>query len=123
LFTTKRSPHAHAQSNNKSNRPGGGDWEIVQPSGTAFLDTRYNLRTHDGAVIYLQTAGVRTGKPEVLARLGDDESIAAAEYKMRLTVKMETGDERYAAWINQGVFVASAGRSGDRVIYDLFELC
>lgn len=66
---------------------------------------------------------MRTGKSEILAKLGDDESIKASEYRMRLNVKMETGDARYKEWINAGAFVASAGRSGNRVIYDLFELC
>ena len=37
------------------------DWEIVRDHDgdqqTAHLDTRYNLETHDGAVIYLRTTG------------------------------------------------------------------
>jgi len=60
--------------------PGGGDWEIVQSDSTAFLDTRYNLRTHDGATIYLQTRGVRKGPKEILDRLGEDTSITADQY-------------------------------------------
>lgn len=61
--------------------PGGGDWEIVQEDSTAFLDTRYNLRTHDGATIYLQTKGVRKGPKDILDKLGDDTSIKADEYR------------------------------------------
>lgn len=105
--------------------PGGGDWEIVRDHGdiqTAHLDTRYNLLTHDGATIYLQTTGTRTGKKEVLEKLGSDKSIKADEFKMRLHLTMETGDERYS-WVNDGVFIASSGRVGDQVIYDAFELC
>jgi hypothetical protein len=60
--------------------PGGGDWEIVQPNSVAFLDTRYNLKTHDGAVIYLQTRGVRKGPKEVLDSLGKDKEITADQY-------------------------------------------
>jgi len=106
--------------------PGGGDWEIVRDdeaagTQTAHLDTRYNLQTHDGAVIYLQTTGVRTGRKEVLEKLGEDEGIGADEFKMRLHCTMETGDERYR-WVNDRVFVASSGRSGSRVIYDAYEL-
>jgi hypothetical protein len=37
------------------------DWEIVRDHDgdqqTAHLDTRYNLETHDGAVLYLRTTG------------------------------------------------------------------
>jgi len=40
---------------------GNKDWEIVRDHDgdqqTAHLDTRYNLETHDGAVIYLRTTG------------------------------------------------------------------
>ena len=61
--------------------PGGGDWEIVQEDSTAYLDTRYNLRTHDGATIYLQTKGVRKGPKEILDKLGDDTDIKADQYR------------------------------------------
>ncbi|KAK5702207.1 hypothetical protein LTR17_022515 [Elasticomyces elasticus] len=104
--------------------PGGGDWEIVRDHDdqqTAHLNTRYNLVTHDGATIYLQTTGTRTGKKSVLSKLGDDISITPDQFKMRLNLTMETGDPRYS-WINQGVFVASSGRVGDQVIYDAYEL-
>lgn len=79
------------------------------------------MLTHDGATIYLQTTGTRTGKKEVLEKLGKDTSITADQFKMRLHMTMETGDERYS-WVNDGVFVASSGRVGDQVIYDAFEL-
>lgn len=109
--------------------PGGGDWEIVQPDGTAFLDTRYNLRTHDGATIYLQTRGVRKGPKEILENLGKDTSITADQYqcvlfasnrcvladdrRMRLNCFFETGDERYK-WLNNEVVIASSARCGDQ---------
>lgn len=60
----------------------------------ARLDTRYVLETHDGASIYIQTTGIRQGPKEILDALGDDTSITADQYKMRLNVTMETGDER-----------------------------
>jgi len=112
--------------------PGGGDWEIVQDTvadddglgekqiQTAYLDTRYNLETHDGAVIYLRTTGTRTGRKEVLERLGEGE-IGPDEYRMRLHCTMETGDKRYD-WVNRGVFIASSGRVGSQVIYDCFQV-
>ena len=100
------------------------DWEIINNHDdiqTAHLDTRYNLVTHDGASIYLQTTGTRTGPREVLEKLGKDTSIKANQFAMRLHLTMETGDPRYS-WVNDGVFVASSGRSGDQVIYDAYQL-
>lgn len=90
--------------------PGGGDWEIVRDSPdpslegdgkrqTAYLDTRYNLLTHDGAVIYLRTTGSRTGKKDVLEKLGEGTR-EPDEYCMRLHLTFECGDERYS-WLNQ----------------------
>lgn len=100
------------------------DWEIVKDHDldqqTAHLDTRYNLLTHDGATIYLQTTGTRTGKRDVLSKLGEG-NIGPDQYRMRLQLKMETGDSRYS-WVNQGVFIASSGRVGNQVIYDAYQL-
>lgn len=100
------------------------DWEIVRnhdDQQTAHLNTRYNLITHDGATIYLQTTGTRTGQRNIVERLGDDTQIRSNQYKMRLHLTMETGDPRYS-WVNDGVFVASSGRTGNQVIYDAYEL-
>ena len=100
------------------------DWEIVRDHDgdqqTAHLNTRYNLLTHDGATIYLQTTGTRTGKKEVLERLGKEE-VAPDQFRMRLNLTMETGDDRYT-WINSSVFMASSGRVGDQVIYDAYQI-
>ncbi|GAB1729391.1 hypothetical protein NU195Hw_g4343t1 [Hortaea werneckii] len=104
--------------------PGGGDWEIVQDHDdiqTAHLNTRYNLQTHDGAIIYIQTTGTRTGKRSVLEKLGEDKSITPDQFRMRLNLTLETGDPRYS-WVNDGVFIASSGRSGTQVIYDAYQV-
>ena len=100
------------------------DWEIVNNHDdvqTAHLDTRYNLLTHDGATIYLQTTGTRTGHREVLEKLGEDTSIGPEQFRMRLNLKMECGDPKYS-WVNDCVFIASSGRVGDQVIYDAYQV-
>ncbi|RMX76199.1 hypothetical protein D0869_10928 [Hortaea werneckii] len=100
------------------------DWEIVQNHDdiqTAHLNTRYNLQTHDGAIIYIQTTGTRTGKRSVLEKLGEDQSITPDQFRMRLNLTLETGDPRYS-WVNDGVFIASSGRSGTQVIYDAYQV-
>ncbi|KAF4428823.1 hypothetical protein FACUT_9280 [Fusarium acutatum] len=35
----------------------GADWGLTDTKGVFFPDTRYNLRTHDGVDIYIQTSG------------------------------------------------------------------
>jgi hypothetical protein len=99
--------------------PGGADWQVVHADGMTSVDTRYALQTHDGALIYIATRGVRWGSPEVLARIFAGEAVEASEYYFRLTAQLETGAAAYA-WVNQRVFIASAARARDAVIYDLF---
>lgn len=63
-------------------RPGGADWLLTLPDGTGLPDTRYNLKTHDGAYIYIQTKGTRVGPKEVLERLVSDTTIGPDEYRL-----------------------------------------
>lgn len=69
----------------------------------------------------IKTQGWRTGPPAVLARLTDPEladSVDPNEYKFRLYVDMETGDERYRDKVNCGMWVGSGMRKGAEVIYE-----
>ena len=45
----------------------GADWQMVSAGGLAHLDTRYVLKTNDGALIYIQTRGFRYGPADVMA--------------------------------------------------------
>ena len=49
--------------------PGGADWQIVREDGTALLEARYTMRTHDGALIYVRNAGIRRGRAGRPARV------------------------------------------------------
>ena len=51
------------------------DWQTVLPDGTALGDIRYTLQTDGGAVLYVQSRGVRHGSADVLARLGRGEAV------------------------------------------------
>ncbi|WP_328958981.1 DUF3237 domain-containing protein [Kitasatospora purpeofusca] len=101
--------------------PGGADWQVLHPDGTATIDTRSTLRTHDGAHLYLITNGVRHGPPDVLRRLAAGEAVDPAEYYFRLFCRFETGDERYQ-WLNRTLAVASAARTADAVRYEAYTL-
>ncbi|MGJ6964377.1 DUF3237 domain-containing protein [Streptosporangium sp. G11] len=101
--------------------PGGADWQIVHADGMASVDTRYTLRTHDGAHLYLSTSGVRHGPAEVMARLAQGEPVDPSEYYFRVFCRFETGDERYL-WLNRTLAVGTAGRLPDAVRYDAYTL-
>src|SRR5277367_4754503 len=59
---------------------GGADWQSVLDDGTAIIDTRYTLRTHDGALIAIATRGQRHGPPDVLAAVARGESVDPTTY-------------------------------------------
>ena len=56
------------------------DWLRVEADGTAHIDVRLTIKANSGGLVYVQYAGIRTGKPEVLARLGAGEAVDPSEY-------------------------------------------
>ncbi len=95
------------------------DWQIVLADGTALGDIRYTLRTDDGALLYVQSRGVRHGSADVLARLGRGEEVDASEYTFRTSTQIETASRRLD-WLNRGVFISVAGRRPGGVIYETY---
>jgi hypothetical protein len=98
---------------------GGADWQIVRPSGSSVADIRYTLKTDRGALLYVQSRGVRHGKPDVLARLAAGEDVDPSEYTFRTAVSIETSDPDLA-WLNDGVFIGVGGRQPSGVSYDVY---
>ena len=99
--------------------PGGADWQLVRPDGVALLDARYTLRTSDGALIYVNNQGVRSGPADVLAQLGRGEAVDPARYYFRTTPRFETGAAQYA-WLNDLIVVASGMRQREVVVLDFY---
>lgn len=109
-------------SQSPQHQPEGQDIQVVLPNGAGRLKTSYFLRTNDESPphIVIQTSGWRTGPPEVLAKHMDPEqadSVDPSEYSFRIMAEMETGDERYSAKINHGMWVGSGMKKGAEVIY------
>ncbi|GAA3303891.1 DUF3237 domain-containing protein [Dactylosporangium vinaceum] len=100
---------------------GGADWQLVLADGTALIDTRYLLRTDDGALVYIRTRGFRHGPPDVLARLAAGDPVDPADYYFRLSLHFETAAPAYA-WLGRTVAVASARREPAAVVYDAYTL-
>jgi hypothetical protein len=95
------------------------DWQILLPDGTALGDIRYTLQTDAGALLYVQSRGVRHGRPEVLERLGRGEDVDASEYTFRTSTQIETAAHELA-WLNKGVFISVGGRSAGGVVYETY---
>jgi len=95
------------------------DWQIVLPDGTALGDIRYTLQTDSGALLYVQSRGVRHGSAEVLARLARGEQVDASEYIFRTSTQIETAAPRLD-WLNKGVFISVGGRQPGGVTYETY---
>jgi Protein of unknown function (DUF3237) len=95
------------------------DWQIVLRDGTALGDIRYTLETDDGAILYVQSRGVRHGSAEVLARLARGEDVDASQYTFRTSTQIETASARLD-WLNNGIFIGVAGRRPGGVIYETY---
>jgi hypothetical protein len=95
------------------------DWQIVLADGTVLGDIRYTLQTDDGALLYVQSRGVRHGSAEVLARLARGEDVDASEYTFRTSTQIETASARLD-WLNRGVFISVGGRLRGTVIYETY---
>ncbi len=99
----------------------GADWQTIFADGTAELDTRYAMRTHDGAIIDIRNFGYRHGPPDVLAALARGEQVDPALYSMRTHPRFETGDPRYQ-WLNRLVAIGSGAREPAAVRISMFEV-
>lgn len=72
----------------------------------------------------MHSFGWRTGPKEVLEKLQDPtvaDTTPPTQYKFRITVELETGDERYA-FLNTSSWIGSGCRRGSEVIYDAYRV-
>jgi hypothetical protein len=98
---------------------GGGDWALTGGDGWTRVDVRGQVRTEDGAILYLSYGGV-IEPTEALARAiatGGETSFDDHYWRVALTI--ETGDPRYA-WLTQSLLIGR-GRicSGPGVAYQV----
>ena len=104
----------------------GADWnsgEFDNP-GHRTVDTRYVLKTDDGAVISLSTIGYSNRSPEIVAKREAGERIDPSHYYFRQHLFFETSAQNYL-WLNSVVafgIVISKFQGGPGVIYDAYYL-
>ncbi len=101
--------------------PGGSDVQILRPDGTADLAARYFLETRDGASIYVENIGMRSGPPEAMLKLRLGESVDPSLVYFRSTPRFETNAPAYR-WLTQRLFVCTGTRLPDRVLLSIFEV-
>jgi hypothetical protein len=101
--------------------PGGADWQVVLPDGTAQLVARYTLQAADGTLISVVNRGVRTGPPDVLAQLAAGAAVDPALYYFRATPAFEVAPGPHD-WLARSMFVATGERAPQQVAIRVFAL-
>ena len=98
---------------------GGADWQVLRPDGMADLDARYMLKVDDGAIVEVWSRGLRSGPPEVMARLARGETADASSYYMRTAMRFETAAPDLQ-WLVHRLCVGIGERRPDKVLLKVY---
>lgn len=99
----------------------GADWLAVGADGFGRVDVRAQLKTDDGAVIYVTYEGLLELNEATMAASTSDATTDFGDQYFRIAARMETGDERYA-WVNTTLFVGRGRMHETGVEYELFRV-
>src|SRR6185503_14601989 len=101
--------------------PGGADWQIVAADGAVDVHARYTIESDAGALIQVDSKGMRNGPPEVMARLAKGEDVDASLYYFRTVMRFETAHGS-AAWLNRILALARGAREKNAVKMEVYEI-
>ena len=104
--------------------PGGADVQIIRGvalGGLTELAARYVIEASDGALIFVENLGIRSGPPEAMERLRRGDPVDPALIYFRSTPRFETAAPAHT-WLMQRLFVCTGIRRPDRVVLSVFEV-
>ncbi|KAK4144862.1 uncharacterized protein C8A04DRAFT_11142 [Dichotomopilus funicola] len=106
--------------------PGGQDIQLAPKDSATRIDSTYLMQTSDDqpALIVCKMSGWLTGERDVMERLQDPvaaDNVAAGRYRLRVTMQLETGDERYQD-LNTAMWLCSGCRRGAEIVYDAYRV-
>jgi hypothetical protein len=99
----------------------GADFQLIGDDGFTTLEARYAAELDDGAMIYVNNIGVRSGPPAVMARIMAGEVVDPDLVYFRTTPRFETTSQAHA-WLTRKLFLATAGRFPDHVELAVYEV-
>ena len=100
---------------------GGVDWQIARADGALEIAAHYVIRTDDGALVEIQSDGLRHGPPEVMARLAKGEAVPRDAYFFRTLVRFTTGAPAWAH-LNKVMAIAVGQREASAVLLDFYRI-
>jgi hypothetical protein len=100
---------------------GGIDWQWQRSDGVLDIAAHYVIETKDGAMIEVQSTGLRHGPPEVMAALARGDVVAAETYYFRTAIRFTTG---HANWqhLNRLLAIAVGVREARRVRLEVWRV-
>ena len=100
---------------------GGVDWQVARADGVLEIAAHYVIRADDGALIEVQSNGLRHGPPEVMQRLARGDAVGRDEYFFRTLVRFTTGAPQWLH-LNKTMAIAVGQREARLVLLDLYRL-
>jgi len=100
---------------------GGVDWQVNRADGVLDIAAHYVIRTVDGALIEVQSDGMRHGAPEVMARLARGDPVARDEYFFRTLMRFQTGAPQWLH-LNKVMALAVGQRQAKLVVLDVYRI-
>ena len=79
------------------------------------------IRTDDGALVEVQSDGMRHGPAEVMARLARGDSVGREEYFFRTVVRFTTGAPQWLH-LNKVLALAVGQREARAVLLDFYRI-
>jgi Protein of unknown function (DUF3237) len=100
---------------------GGVDWQWQRADGVLEIAAHYVIRTSDGALVEVQSDGLRHGPAPVMARLARGEPVGRDEYFFRTLMRFTTGAP---AWmhLNRVLALAVGQRDARAVQLDVYRI-
>jgi Protein of unknown function (DUF3237) len=100
---------------------GGVDWQVNRADGALDIAAHYVIRTDDGALIEVQSDGIRHGSPQVLERLARGEAVPRDAYFFRTVVRFTTGAPQWLH-LNKVLALAVGERQAGAVLLDFYRI-
>lgn len=100
---------------------GGADFQLMVDDTLAELDARYCLETDAGELVYVRNRAIRSGPPELMARLLRGEPVDPSQIYFRCSPSFETASPALR-WITGRMFVGTGARHPDQVVMRFWQL-
>ncbi len=100
---------------------GGVDWQVNRADGVLDIAAHYVIRTDDGALVEVQSDGMRHGPAEVMARLARGEPVEPHEYFFRTVIRFTTGAPQWLH-LNKVLALAVGCREARAVLLDFYRI-